>query len=78
MKHDKDTADLKKKIKKEPDFINSKRYNNSLEEFTKVHPHGVSDNIIAALLCMESSDVKKIYERCIKKLQKALKIDIIE
>lgn len=69
-KHNK--AEIKQKIKKDPDFIHCNKYNNSLKQLLERNADGVSDSIIARVLLLTEDQVEKIYQKAIIKLRKTL------
>ncbi len=76
MKIDRDLGPIRKKVNTDPDYVNSKKYQYSLKKFLNRHPDGVTDNIISYLLCVTTDEVKGIYNRAVKKLRQAMKVDV--
>lgn len=66
------TDDLKRKIEKDEDFINSPNYRNSLSYFISKHPDGVSNDRIAKALMISEEEVEKLYQSAILKLRENL------
>ena len=65
---DKETS--KRRVREEPDFIYSPKFNNSLEKFTTKYDNGVEDDHAAKVLLMTEDEFKEEYAKTIKSLQK--------
>lgn len=62
-----------KKILEDEDFINSKKFNNSLSKMlTKIPDGGVENSVIAKVLLLTEEQVSEIYEESVKILRKEL------
>lgn len=61
--------EAKTRVIEDPDFINSPKYNNSLNEFCKTHEDGVKDSQIARLLMMAETEVAIVYAAAVQKLK---------
>ena len=64
--------DVKKKIENDPDYIYNPKMGNSLKKMVDRYPYGIEDDKIAKVLCMEVSQIEKIYEGILVKLRKKL------
>jgi hypothetical protein len=69
------TSEIRKKIESEPDFVNLKRYDFSLEKLLDKFPDGVPNKMIAQALLMTEEEVEKIYQQVVLKLRKEMKVD---
>lgn len=69
------TADeAKKKIDTDPDFIFSKRFNNSLKKCLERFPEGAPNKVIAQCLIVTEDEVELIHTQVIEKLRKIMKV----
>jgi hypothetical protein len=68
-------VDSEDKIHSDHDYINSKRYKNSLDLFMKSNDRGVPDSVIAHLLLMSVDEVKECYKSAVATLRDALGVD---
>ncbi len=59
----------KKKILDDPDFINIRRFDYSLERLLDRYPDGASDRLIASALMMTEDEVSEFYEEVVEKLR---------
>jgi hypothetical protein len=66
-------ARIQEKINTDPDFIYSKKFNNSLAEIIKKYPNGVPDNLIAKVLKLKTSQYNNIFNKILSKLRDSLK-----
>ncbi len=66
--------EAKKRVETDPKFIYSKRFENSLEKCLERYPDGAPDKVIAQVLLLTEDEVEEIYQKVVKKLQKALKV----
>jgi hypothetical protein len=63
----------KHKIIKDEDFIDCKKFKNSIKFLIEKNPEGVDDETIAKVLNISTQEVEEIYQNAIKKLQDSLK-----
>ena len=63
------------KLNYDPDFIDSKRYDNSLKELLDKNPNGVSDKVIGQVINMPEEDVSSFLSDIINKLKKLMGVD---
>jgi hypothetical protein len=66
-------ARIQDKINTDPDFIYSKKFNNSLAEIIARYPDGVPDNVIAKVLKLKTSQFNTIFNKILSKLRDSLK-----
>lgn len=69
-----DDEEVKKRIEKEDDFCNLKRFNFSIREVLERYPEGAPDRLIAAGLCMSEQEVEALYQSAVQKLKAVLKV----
>lgn len=60
------------KIDNEPDFINSKRNNDSLKDFLNQHPNGCDDATICRLLKIPKDKFADIFSQLLEKMQTSM------
>ncbi len=61
------------RIRNEPDFIATRRFNFSLTKLLERYPDGAPDNVIAAALLLSGpSSVKSFYNKIVKKLREKM------
>lgn len=65
-------SDINEKIKNDIDFINTKKYGNSLKKLKQTHDKAMPDKVIASLLNMSIDDVQALYKQVIQKIQDKL------
>jgi len=63
-------------IDTEPDFVNLKRCNNSLEQALETYPDGAPDKVIAQALMLTPEEVDELYESVIVKLRVLMKVEV--
>ena len=61
-----------RRIKEDPDFINCKRHDNSLQKLLEANPNGCTDRTIAQALMVEESAVEKIYQDVVSRFRAML------
>jgi hypothetical protein len=71
-----DKIEIKNRVSLEDDFINSKKYSNSLSMYLKYHPEGATDNVIAHFLCVTPKEVEEIYNSAVKSYRQLMKVDV--
>lgn len=65
--------EIKNRIGKDPDFIYSSKYGNSMEKLIQKYPTGCPDKIIAQVLLLDSpEEVEEIYQGIVKKLREKM------
>jgi hypothetical protein len=62
-------------VETDPDWINVKRFDFSLQVLLERYPSETPDNIIAQALMMSEQQVADMYERVVQKLREAMKVD---
>jgi hypothetical protein len=72
MSKNKEDMTTEERIRFDPDFVVSSKYDNSLKKVLKEYPDGVPENLIARMLDSTEEEVEKIYQRAIRKLKKIL------
>lgn len=68
--------EIRQKIDTEPDFVNSKRFDFSLDKLLDRYPDGAPGRVIAQALLMTEEEVEELYLRTVAKLRRAMKVDI--
>lgn len=66
--------DQRIKIHQDPDWVNLKRYGNSLETLLVKFSDGVPDKIICNALMIDESTLQDIWETIVNKLKHILKV----
>lgn len=59
-------------LQKDPDFINSKRFNYSIKEALKSNPHGVKPDLICRFLKMDIQTFSNKLQEVLDKLQTSI------
>lgn len=59
--------ELRRRIAEEPDFIHSKKFENSLKLLLKKYPDGVPDRTAARVLMITMDELDEIYDSIIGK-----------
>lgn len=70
-----DEEKAKKMLENDPDYIASKRFDNSLAKLMARYPDGCPDRIIATALLIEETEVEKRYHEIVLKLRKDMGVD---
>lgn len=70
----KNTEEVKWKILSEPDFVNLKRYDYSVEKVLERFPDGAPVKLIAQGLMMTEPEVEELLQSVIQKLRASLKV----
>ena len=74
-----DYKTIKNKIETLPDFIYSKRFDNSIEKFLERYPNGdAPTRVIAQCLLISEEEVNEIYNNVISKLKKSFGVDRLD
>lgn len=68
--------DIKFKILTEPDFVNLKRFNYSIDTALEKHPDGLPDKMIAQALMISEEEVQECYASVIEKLRSLMGVDL--
>lgn len=64
-------------INEDPDFINSKRFDNSLSKMLERYPDGTAPaKLVAQALMMSEDEVEEIYQGIVSKMRAAMKIEL--
>lgn len=61
-------------VENDPDFVNVRRFQYSLDKLKERYPEGAPDHVIAAALMITEDDVASIYEQVIVKLRELMKV----
>lgn len=69
------SEETRKLIDTDPDFVNLKRFDYSLEKVLEKFPDGAPTRIIAQALMITEDEVEDEYERIIAKLRTAMKVE---
>lgn len=67
--------EIRTRIQTEPDFINLKRFEYSLEKVLERYPEGAPPRLIAQALLMTEEEVEELYQRTVLKLRDVMKVD---
>ena len=70
----KNTEETKWKIQSDPDFVNLKRYDYSVEKVLERFPDGAPVKLIAQGLMMTEPEVEELLQSVIQKLRASLKV----
>ncbi len=62
-------------IENDPDYINSPKHGNSLQELMDQHPDGVDDKTICKVLCITQKQLDERYRYAIMMLREELAQD---
>lgn len=62
-------ARIQDKINTEPDFIYSKKFNNSLLQILEKYPNGVPDNVIVKVLKLKTAQFNTLFSKILAKLR---------
>ena len=63
------SEEINKKLTTHPDFVVSKRFENSLQKVLEKHPDGCSDRLIASLLGLPEEEIESRYQEIVEKLK---------
>ena len=67
--------EIRTRIQTEPDFINLKRFEYSLEKVLERYPEGAPPRLIAQALLMTEEEGEELYQRTVLKLRDVMKVD---
>ncbi len=67
--------EARKKINTVPDFVNSKRYDHSLQKLEERYPDGAPNKVIANVLMIEEEEVEPEFDRVVVKLREKMGVD---
>ena len=67
--------EMRERILNDPDWIFSKKNENSLEKLKQKYPEGCPDRIGASVLRLSLEDFQKEYERIVSKLKVKFGVD---
>ncbi len=68
-----ETSEIMQKILEDEDFINSKKFGNSLANMvSKMPDDGVENSVIAKVLMLTEEQVSELYEESVEQLRKDL------
>lgn len=62
-------VDVLSKLLKDPDYILTRRFENSVEKLVERYPDGAPDRVIAQALGVEEEEVEPMYQEIINKLR---------
>jgi hypothetical protein len=63
------------RIAKDPDYIHSSKYGNSLKRFLDHYPNGAPDGVICKALCISQNELEDLYQSGISKLREGMNSD---
>lgn len=69
------TADVKRRLEEDPDFVHAKRFGFSLERLLERYPEGAPIRIIASALFMTEDDVEIMHKATVEKLRKLMGVE---
>lgn len=69
------SAEARRLVKEDPDFVYVKRFDYSLKRITERYPEGVPARLIAQALFLAEDDIEKLYNDIIAKLKREMGID---
>ena len=75
MRLDMILEEVKELIRKDKDFIYSKRFDFSLKKLLERYPEGAPTKLIAQVLLMEESEVEELVEESITLIRKKMKVE---
>jgi hypothetical protein len=67
--------EARKKVNEDPDFVNSKRYDYSLQKLEERYPDGAPDNVIANALMIEEKEVEPEFDKVVVKLREKMGVE---
>jgi len=70
------TAEARRLITTDEDFVYSKRFGYSLKKLLERYPDGCPDRVIAAVLLITEDDVEAHYQRIVIKLRNAMGVTL--
>jgi hypothetical protein len=70
--NDTEKAAVRRRVIDEPEFVNAKRFNNSLSELEKRYPDGCPDHVIASALVIPEEWVKPHRLQVARELRKLM------
>jgi hypothetical protein len=71
------SEEIRNRIATEPDFVNIKRFDYSLEKVLERYPEGAPIKIIAQALHVTAQEVEETLEKVINKLRQKMKVDAV-
>lgn len=66
------SEDLKHRINNDPNFVNIKRFDYSIDKLLERYPEGAPTKIICQALQMTEIEVESLYEKVLEKLRSKL------
>jgi hypothetical protein len=66
------TPEQRRLLTKDATWVNSKRFNNSLDKLLERYPEGAPDYICASALMIPEEEVPKLYDQIVAKLRKLM------
>ena len=68
--------DVRKRLHEDPEYVFSKRYSYSISALEERYPDGCPDNVIAAVLMLESDEeVEVLYEQVVAHLRELMGVE---
>lgn len=67
--------EIRTRIQTEPDFVNLKRFDYSLEKVLERYPEGAPPRLIAQALLMTEEEVEELYQQTVVRLREVMKVD---
>jgi hypothetical protein len=64
------------KLKRDPNFVYSKRHDYSLAKLEERYPDGVPDNVIAAVLMIPEDKVDEEFEKVVAKMRGLMGVEL--
>lgn len=70
--------EIRSRIETEPDFVNLKRFDFSLEKVLEKYPEGAPPRLVAQALLMTEEEVEELFQQTVLKLREVMKVDRAE
>ena len=68
--------EAREKVHTEPDFVNSKRYDYSLQKLEERYPDGAPDNVIANALMIKEEEVEPEFDKVVIKMRAHMGVEL--
>ena len=66
--------EIRSRIETEPDFVNLKRFDFSLEKVLEKYPEGAPPRLVAQALLMTEEEVEELFQETVVKLREVMKV----
>ena len=71
-----DTHEARRRVQEDPDYVDLKRWDYSLEKVVNHYPEGAPDRLVATALMITEDDVETCYQQIVLKLRNAMKVEV--